>query len=143
MAETPRILYCHCANAQVVPLAVKTAVLGQLCASAAAFEAVADLCGMSARQDPALKWLAAGGSLKIAACYPRAIKGLFAAAKTPLSPDRTEVLNMRVLSAEEVTAAILDPVLKPNLPAGRAVPSPAVAGAEGRSAAPASKAAVP
>ena len=41
---------------------------------------------MSARRDPALKQLADGGAGKIAACYPRAGKWLFAAAQSPLPP---------------------------------------------------------
>ena len=65
-----RILYCHCTYAQVVPKATKEAVLEKLCASGVNFEACADLCEMSARKDPALKRLAEGHSIKIAACYP-------------------------------------------------------------------------
>ena len=70
MAEAPRILFCNCTYAQVVPREVKEAVLRRLCDSGIAFDAVADLCEMSARQDAALQRLAAGGSVKIAACYP-------------------------------------------------------------------------
>src|SRR6266403_5782150 len=108
-----RILYCHCQYAQVVPPEVKQAVLRKLCESGMAFDAVADLCEMSARQDPALKRLAEGGAIKIAACYPRAVKWLFAAARAPLPQDGTEVLNMRIQTAEEVTSGILNPEVKP------------------------------
>ena len=82
--SAPRILYCHCTYAQVVPKEVKEAVLKKLCESGVSFEAVADLCEMSARQDPALKRLAEGGCTKIAACYPRAVKWLFHTANAPL-----------------------------------------------------------
>ncbi len=119
MATPARILYCHCAYAQVVPKEVKEAVLKNLCDSGAAFEAVADLCEMSARQDPALKQLADGGAVKVAACYPRAVKWLFAAAKAPLPLDQVEVLNMRVQNAADVTAALFHSELRPNLPAGK------------------------
>jgi len=115
----PRILYCHCAHAQVVPKEVKEAVLKKLCESGVSFEAVADLCEMSARQDPALKRLAEGGCTKIAACYPRAVKWLFHTANAPLPLGATEVLNMRVQSAEEVVGALFNPEMKPNLPAGK------------------------
>src|SRR4029434_10526408 len=101
----PRILYCHCAYAQVVPKEVKEAVLRRLSEAGIAFEAVADLCEMSARRDRTLQRLAgedAGDGLKIAACFPRAVKWLFAAANAPLNPQATEVLNMRVQSADEV-----------------------------------------
>ncbi len=124
MAAPSRILYCHCAYAQVVPKEVKEAVLKNLCASGVAFEAVADLCEMSARQDPALKQFAEGGAVKLAACYPRAVKWLFAAAKAPLPLDQVEVLNMRVQTAADVTAALLRPELTPNLPAGKVAASP-------------------
>ncbi len=119
MASPPRLLYCHCNYAQVVPREVKEAVLKKLCESGVAFEAVADLCEMSARQDPALKRLTEGGAVKIAACFPRAVKWLFAAAKAPLPAEGTEVLNMRVQSAEEIVTALFDPNIKPNLPAGK------------------------
>jgi len=117
--SAPRILYCHCTHAQVVPKEVKEAVLKRLCDSGVSFEAVADLCEMSARQDSALKRLTEGGSVKIAACYPRAVKWLFASAQAPLPPDTTEVLNMRVQSADEVVAALFNPEMKPNLPSGK------------------------
>jgi hypothetical protein len=119
MTTPPRILYCNCTYAQVVPKEVKETVLKKLCESGVAFDAVADLCEMSARQDPALKRLAEGGAVKVAACYPRAVKWLFHAAKADLPLDSAEVLNMRVQSAEEVAAALFDPQLKPNLPTGK------------------------
>ncbi len=119
MSASPRILYCNCTYAQVVPEGTKKAVLQKLCESGVAFDAVADLCEMSARRDPALQRLASGGPVKIAACYPRAVKWLFAAANAPLPKDATEILNMRVQPAEEVTAALESPDLKPNLPAGK------------------------
>src|SRR6266536_2824207 len=115
-----RILYCNCTYAQVVPKEVKEAVLRKLCESEIAFEAVADLCEMSARHDASLQRLAEGGAIKIAACYPRAVKWLFAAAKAPLPADGTEVLNMRTLTAEEVLTSLFNPQIKPNLPAGKA-----------------------
>lgn len=102
----PRILYCHCAYAQVVPVDVKEQVLGGLAASGAAFEAVPDLCEMAARCDPALKPLAAGdGPTTIIACYPRAVRWLFYAAGTPLDPS-VRILNMREQSAEEIITAV-------------------------------------
>ena len=125
MAPPPRILFCNCTYAQVVPPEVKQAVLQRLCESGVAFEAVADLCEMSARQDAALQRLADGGPVKIAACFPRAVKWLFAAARAPLPAAATEVLNMRVQSADAVTDALLHAELKPNLPAGKVTASDA------------------
>jgi hypothetical protein len=124
----PRILYCHCQYAQVVPREVKDAVLRRLCESGRPFDAVPDLCEMAARRDPLLKDLAADGAIKIAACFPRAVKGLFHQSGADLSHDRTEVLNMRTQSAEEIANGVLSPELHPNLPAGKGTapePSPA------------------
>ena len=103
--STPRILYCHCANAQVIPAEVKEGVLRQLCESGVPFETVTDLCELSARRAPVLKQITDSGSVTIAACYPRAVKWLFDAAGAPL-PDTAEVLNMRVENAESVCAAL-------------------------------------
>ena len=119
MAAPPRILYCNCTYAQVVPREVKEAVLKRLCESGIAFEAVADLCEMSARRDPAMQRLAGGGAIKVAACYPRAVKWLFAAAQAPLPPDSAEILNMRVQQADEVTASLFSPEVRANLPDGK------------------------
>ncbi len=119
MNEKPRILYCHCTYAQVVPKEVKEAVLKKLCESGVAFEAVADLCEMSARKDPALKRLAESGTVKIAACFPRAVKWLFHQTGAPLAIESTEVLNMRTQTAEEIATSLFSDELKPNLPAGK------------------------
>jgi hypothetical protein len=116
---TPRILFCNCTYAQVVPREVTQAVLRQLCEAGVAFDAVPDLCEMSARQDPALSNLSNGAPVKIAACYPRAVKWLFGAAKAPLTQDCTEIVNMRVCPAQEAVAALLREEIVPNLPAGK------------------------
>ncbi len=107
-----RLLYCHCAYAQVVPKDVKAEVLRQLTAADVAFDAVADLCELSAKRDPALAELAGEGNLRIAACYPRAVRWLFDAAGAPLPAEGIEILNMRVDSADQVAAALLCPSAK-------------------------------
>jgi hypothetical protein len=105
--NAPRILFCNCTYAKVVPPEVKAEVLRRLCESGAAFDAVPDLCDMSARKDPALRRIAESGDVRIAACFPRAVKWLFHAAGTPLPKDGVEVLNMREASAEEVSRRLL------------------------------------
>ena len=103
-----RILYCRCAYAQVVPAAVKDAVLDGLAAVDRGFEMVPDLCEMAARRDPHLAELARGtGTLRIAACWPRAVQGLFTLADAPLPQQGVEILNMRTDPAEVVLAAAL------------------------------------
>ena len=103
----PRILYCNCTYAQVVPKEVKAEVLKKLCASGAAFDGVADLCDMSARKDPALKKLAESGPVRIAACFQRAVRWLFHAAQAPLPKEGVEVLNMREQPADEIVRKLL------------------------------------
>ena len=100
------IVYCHCTYARVVPVEVRSEVLARLCESGVAFEAVPDLCEMSARRDPRLMEVVAGENLKIAACFPRAVKGLFEGAGIPLPSDAV-VINMRTESAEQVVRSIL------------------------------------
>jgi hypothetical protein len=107
MSTTPvRILYCHCAFARVVPADVKHGVLSCLAASSAEFEAVPDLCEMSARRDPRLAELASTESLRIAACFPRAVQGLFEAAGCRLPPS-AQIMNMRTDPAEKVADELL------------------------------------
>lgn len=126
-AHAPGLLYCNCTYAQIIDPAVKAAVLRPLCDSGRSFEAVADLCEMAARRDPALQRLAAAPGVKIAACYPRAVKWLFASAGAPLDPAQTEVLNMRELAAEQVTTRLFAQDLQPNLPTGKTTASDAPA----------------
>ena len=102
---SPRVLYCHCAFAQVVPKDVKTRVLESLTAASCSFDAVPDLCEMSARRDPALAHIAAGETT-IVACYPRAVKWLFSAAGTPL-PETARILNMREQTADDIVSSIV------------------------------------
>lgn len=106
-APQPRILYCHCAYAKVVPETVKAEVLAKLDASGVAFDAVADLCEMSARKDPALQRFANTEGTRIAACFPRAVHWLFHAGGAPLPKDGVQVLNMREESAEDVVTDLL------------------------------------
>ena len=139
-SPAPAVFYCHCKYAQVVPPAVKAAVLKELCGTGLPFEAVPDLCELSARRDPALRRLAAAGPLKVAACFPRAVKWLFSAAGAPLDVAATEVLNMRQTPVEELLAALARPGLQPNVPAGKVTasdaPVPAAAAAAAPSATP-------
>lgn len=101
------ILFCNCTYAKVVPAEVKAEVLRRLAASGQAFEAVPDLCDLSARGDPALQRLAGSGCTKIAACYPRAVRWLFHSAGAPLPKEGIEILNMRTEGAEAVARALL------------------------------------
>jgi hypothetical protein len=107
MSAPAKIIYCHCAYAQVVPKAVKEQVLQRLAESDVPFEAVADLCEMSAKNDPMLKTLCDGGNLKIAACYPRAVRWLLSSAGVTLPNAGAEVINMRVEPADKVITALL------------------------------------
>ena len=106
--DATRILYCRCAYAQVVPAAVKDAVLEGLAAAGRGFEMVPDLCEMAARRDPHLAELARGDRpLTIVACWPRAVQGLFVLADAPLPKEGVEILNMRTDTAETVLAGVL------------------------------------
>ena len=117
--KPPLLLYCHCQYAKVLPEDVKKATLKKLSDSGQPFEAVPDLCELAARRDPSLARMAAGGPVKIAACFPRAVKWLFHSAGADLAIDQTQIVNMRTLSADEAAKAMFDPTLAPNLPAGK------------------------
>lgn len=102
-----KILFCNCTYAKVVPRETKREVLRRLSASGIEFDAVADLCDMSARKDPALKRYANGCDLKIAACFPRAVKWLFHSAGAPFGENGVEILNMREQQAECIVPLLL------------------------------------
>lgn len=102
----PRIVYCHCAFAQVIPVDVKHGVLARLADSGVEFDCVPDLCEMSARRDPALVELSQSPNARIAACYARAVQGLFTAAGCSLPKEGVEIVNLRTLNADEAFAAL-------------------------------------
>jgi hypothetical protein len=113
MPDPARILYCHCAYAKVVPDDVKNEVLRRLAESGVAFDAVADLCELSAKRDPSLKQLVegvgeSGTQLRLAACYPRALKWLFNAANVDWPATGLDVANMRTETAEQVVQVLLN-----------------------------------
>ena len=99
-----RILYCHCAFAQVVPPETKAAVLERLSDAGVPFEAVPDLCELAARRDPAAADIASSDAT-IVACYPRAVRWMFSAAGARL-PEGSEILNMRVAAADEIVSRL-------------------------------------
>jgi len=108
-SQGPRVVYCRCAYAQVVPQEVKDGVLAQLAAAGQPFTAVADLCEMAARRDPLLRDLAGSGALKVAACHRRAVLWLFHSAEAPLNPDQTEIVNMRRLDSSGAASRLAIP----------------------------------
>ena len=108
MPDPARIVYCNCTYARVVPPETKRAVLRELTDAGVAFDAVADLCEMSARRDPALQRMAASGGVRIAACFPRAVKWLFHAAGADLPETGVEILNMREQAAAEIVPLLVE-----------------------------------
>ena len=108
-ATAPNLVYCRCTYARVVPRQVKDGVLEALAGSGVDFDAVPDLCEMSARKDPRLAEIAGDKDVTIAACYPRAVRWLFSSAGAPLDKERVRILNMREETAEAVAEAMLAP----------------------------------
>ncbi|MBM4039203.1 MAG: ferredoxin family protein [Planctomycetes bacterium] len=99
MPVPARILYCDCAYADMVSRESKAGALERLQAAGVDLEAVPDLCELAARRDPRLKAIAESGDALIIACYPRAVRWLFAYAGAPL-PDSAQVLNLRAESPQ-------------------------------------------
>lgn len=118
-SSPPTILYCHCANADIISQDVRQAVFAGLRASPAAFEPTSDLCGLAANRDPLLKRIAEGRDIRIAACQERAVRWLFTTAGTPLPNDRVKIVNMTSGSAEQILSALLAGV-----PCGSCCPQP-------------------
>jgi hypothetical protein len=101
-----RILYCHCAYARVVPSEVKESVLNGLAEAGVEFDAVPDLCELAAHGADQLREIASGGPLQIAACYPRAVKWLFASAQAPLADGGVRIWNMRLETPQAIVAGL-------------------------------------
>ncbi|MHC4722392.1 MAG: hypothetical protein ACYS6I_06740, partial [Planctomycetota bacterium] len=108
MSKSPLILYCRCAYSQIIPDEVKCAVLNALDSKGVEFEAVPDLCELSARHDPVLGHWAKADAMKIVACFPRTVKWLFHAGGAPLQPEDVEFLNMRTDSIESILDSLAE-----------------------------------
>ena len=80
-------------------------MLERLGASGVDFEAVPDLCEMSARKDEALARYAGDDDVEIVACFPRAVRWLFHAAKAPLD-ENVRIHNMRASEPDDIVAAL-------------------------------------
>jgi Pyruvate/2-oxoacid:ferredoxin oxidoreductase delta subunit len=107
MPPEPHILYCHCAFTDLVPRQAREAVLRGLAEAGLEFEAVADLCELAARRDPALGRLVGRGGLRIIACRPRAVRWMMKWAGAPLPGAGAEVLDLRADSPEAILRAVL------------------------------------
>ena len=107
MSNNTKILFCNCGYSDIIDGNLKAKVLGALAASSVEFESVQDLCELAGKKNPKLKCWAELESIKIAACYGRAVRWLFNAAGAPLKEDGVEFLNMRTSSAEEIIESLL------------------------------------
>ncbi|WP_372365268.1 hypothetical protein [Candidatus Uabimicrobium sp. HlEnr_7] len=101
-----KILYCHCAYSRAVPKETKMEVLRKLSDCGANFEAVPDICKLSAEKSPLLKKFAAEENLQIIACYPRAVKWLFTSADASLGEQK--ICNMRAQQAQEIIDQVME-----------------------------------
>ncbi len=102
MSQTTNILLCTCESYHAVPAEAVAAVRSALADLPAEVIEVSDLCGHAARRDERLARLAATPRSAVIACYRRAVRWLFAAACAPLDEGRTQLLNMRDQSPEEI-----------------------------------------
>ncbi len=106
MPDAMRVLYCECAFSDLVPEAAKADLVQRLRGAGVAFEAVPDLCELAARRDPLLKAVAERGDALIIACYPRAVRWLFAYAGVPLPEAGVSILNLRVEEPEAIVRRV-------------------------------------
>jgi len=116
VASKALTIYCHCAYYDLVRPEVKAKVLAAIQAGGGEFEAVPDLCRMCAEGDPRLKEWTKADSLRIFACYPRAVKWLFHAGGAPLGEEGVEFVNMRTGEVEEMVRLLRDEPLADAVP---------------------------
>jgi len=105
-------LVCRCGQAQVFAPEAADAVAEGLRKAGAAVTVVDDLCGLAARQDPLLGQVAQGNDVRIAACFPRAVRWLFHRAGANLPADAI-VGSMRTRDTQSVVTEILSGAVLP------------------------------
>ncbi len=102
------ILFCNCGYSDIIDRAIRAKILNKLATTKLDFEAVQDLCELTAKKDPKLKCWAQADSLAIVACYPRTVKWLFNSADAALDPEKTQFLNMRTSTAQQILSSLSD-----------------------------------
>lgn len=96
------IIICQCQNAQ----RVSESAYGRACdAFKNASQTVAcvdDLCALAAKKDPLLKQWAEESELIVCACFPRAVRSLFAHAGVQL-PESAKLIDLRADNADDIS----------------------------------------
>jgi len=110
MADQP-VLFCRCANTDIIPDKVKSKVYDALVDAGIAFEETADLCGLSVDNPSLLQKLSEKENLKIVACFGRTVRWLFHAGGATF-PNDAEVLNMREEQAEQIIQNLVNTAQK-------------------------------
>ncbi len=91
----PTVIVCKCSQARVVAAEAVEVVLRELADRHVPCQVVDDLCRLAGRRSEALACLATAKRPVIAACFPRAVKWLFAAGGAQLDVERAKFVNMR------------------------------------------------
>ena len=100
------IVYCHCADYQLVPDEIKSRALKALVDNRTECKFTSDLCKMAVQKKEVLQdWMKEASDVKILACYSRTIKCLFEYAGITLPKD-TEFVNLRVDDIEKVVSEL-------------------------------------
>ncbi len=94
MSSARNVVLCQCAGAGLLDPSVLRAVSTRLQGERAQLHTVPDLCRLAAHRDPGFARWASESPLTVMACYPRAVKWLFAAAGAPLPAD-AQLVNLR------------------------------------------------
>jgi len=102
------ILFCNCGYSEIIDHSIRAEILDKLADTGCNFEVVQDLCELAAKKDPKLKYWAQADSLAIVACYPRTVKWLFSSANAAMDLEKTQFLNMRTSTAEQIISSLFD-----------------------------------
>lgn len=122
MPEQPNVIFCQCVYSEGLFSDVKQAVLEGLNQAGVVFEAVPDLCKLSANKALCLKNWTKHNKLTVIGCFPRTIKWLFHAGDAAFSPDfELTCLNMHTQSPEAIVQAVLGQ--SPEITTVKAVPA--------------------
>ncbi len=102
----PGVILCRCERSGLIDRGKLRVIEASLKDAGIQCNAVSDLCGLAASRDPLLADLAGGGSTHILACYPRAVRALFALAGAALKDGATEIINLRTVEGSEALSRL-------------------------------------
>jgi len=108
------VIFCSCSNTELIPSEIKESILDFLKKQGINSVIIPDLCGFVSNIDEKIEDIISSSiSVKIIACYPRAVRWILNAANIK-DIKHCEIINMKILSLDLIKEKILKDCSNPS-----------------------------